>query len=157
MLLGFILIISLATAIAIRDLHGKHIVLLEQIKKISKQARLLAGRLGTQSSDVVEVSQPADKEALNTKLDSILEYLKVSDYTINFGNRISGSFVAFMDGIEEEIRILNDREITGPEYYRRAHALLFSLMMAQVYVKVNKLERFSSKVDTYLERANKLI
>ena len=85
----------------------------------------------------------------------IAEYIGILNVIQDLGGFVA-PYENFLEDVEEEIRILENRGIRGPEYFRRSHQLKFALNMALVYARVKGNWNMVPQVRSYLKRAEVL-
>lgn len=102
------------------------------------------------------------KEA--SKLDKVLvgieflvNHFKITDSVAKYGSLVGDAHDNFMAGVSGEFEVLEQRKIEGPEYHFRSNMLLFSLMMARVYMGLYASETYLLKLEGQIERAKKLV
>jgi hypothetical protein len=100
---------------------------------------------------------------IRSKLDQITsdvgylaQYLKIGKGIYDYGSRIRDAYDDFMTRIEDEFKTLEQGQIEGREYVLRSSMLLFSLMMARVYLDAVGPRDSVPEVERYIERAKKI-
>ena len=112
----------------------------------------------------VPVSEPEKTTDVQSKLDQVsagisflVNHFKIRTDISEYGSLISDAYDNFMAGVNNEFEILEQRKIEGPEYHFRSNMLLFSLMMARVYMGLYAPEASLRKLEGYIERAKRLV
>jgi len=95
-------------------------------------------------------------DAVSEDLRFIATYLKIEKGINEYGSRIKEAYEDFMTRIEDEFKALEQRKIIGKEYTYKLNMLLFSLMMAKVYLEATGQRSSLSEIDQYIERAKRL-
>ena len=95
-------------------------------------------------------------DAVSEDLRFIATYLKIEKGINEYGSRIKEAYEDFMTRIEDEFKALEQRKIVGKEYTYKLNMLLFSLMMAKVYLEATGQRSSLSEIDQYIERAKRL-
>ncbi len=85
----------------------------------------------------------------------IAEYIGILNVIQDLGGFVA-PYENFLEDVEEEIRILENRGIRGPEYFRRSHQLKFALNMALVYARVKGNWNMVPQIRSYLKRVEVL-
>lgn len=101
---------------------------------------------------------------LDTKLDKALSgldflatYFKIQNGINEYGSRIREVSYEFLSRIEDEFGILERQEIEGQAYALRSNMLLFSLMMAKIYLQTVGPRDSLPMVEDCIERAKRLV
>jgi len=115
------------------------------------------------ANELVAVAKPQTASEVQSKLDQIssrveylAQYLKIGEGIYDYGSRIRDAYDDFMMRIEDEFKVLEQREIQGREYVFRSSMLLFTLMMARVYLDAVNQRDSIPEIERYIERAEKL-
>jgi len=89
-------------------------------------------------------------------LEFLEKYFKIEKGINEYGSRITEAYDEFITRVEDEFITLEQRKIVGKEYALRASMLLFSLMMARVYLQVVGPRDSLPMIEQYIERAKRL-
>lgn len=110
------------------------------------------------------MAKPQTASEVQSKLDQVsagvsllVNHFKIRTDISEYGSLISDAYDNFMAGVNNEFEILEQRKIEGPEYHFRSNMLLFSLMMARVYMGLYAPEDSLRKLERYIERAKRLV
>jgi hypothetical protein len=115
------------------------------------------------TSELVAVAKPQTASEVQSKLDQIssrveylAQYLKIGEGIYDYGSRIKDAYDDFIMRIEDEFSVLEQRQIEGREYVFRSSMLLFSLMMARVYLEAVGPRDSIPELERYIERAERI-
>jgi len=133
---------------------------------ISTLALLVAIWVGKRMTDNETVTIPKDREISGTQdfrisqvlsdIDYLAKCLRIQKGIIDYGSRVMEAYDDFITRVEDEFAMLEGRQVVGREYVFRSSMLLFSLMMARVYLQVVGPRDSIPKIEAYIERAKKL-
>jgi len=117
-------------------------------------------------TDNETVTIPKDREISGTQdfrisqvlsdIDYLAKCLRIQKGIIDYGSRVMEAYDDFITRVEDEFAMLEGRQVVGREYVFRSSMLLFSLMMARVYLQVVGPRDSIPKIEAYIERAKKL-
>jgi hypothetical protein len=117
-----------------------------------------------QTVQPVMTAEAQAASAVQSKLDQVsaginflVNHFKIEKEVTEYGSSIMDAYDNFMMGISDEFEALEQRKVEGPEYHFRSNRLLFSLMMARVYMRLYGSEASLRKLESYIERAKKLV
>jgi hypothetical protein len=116
------------------------------------------------ANELVAVAKPQTASEVQSKLDQVsagisflVNHFKIEKDITEYGSLIMDAYDNFMAGVSDEFEALEQRRVEGPEYHYRSNTLLFSLMMARVYMGLYASETSLHKLEGYIERAKKLV
>jgi hypothetical protein len=90
-------------------------------------------------------------------IDFLVNHFKIATEVTKYGSLVGDTYDNLMTGVSEEFTALEQRTITGPEYFYRSNVLLFSLMMARVYMSVYGSSERLLELEKQIERAKKFV
>lgn len=90
-------------------------------------------------------------------IDFLVNHFKIAKDVTEYGSLIIDTYRNFMARVDDEFRTLEQRTVEGPEYVFRSNMLLFSLMMARVYMGLYASEDSLKRVEDRIERAKRLV
>lgn len=90
-------------------------------------------------------------------IDYLAKCLRIQKGIIDYGSKVMQAYEDFITRVEDEFVMLERRQIEGSEYVFRSKMLLFSLMMARVYLQVIGPRDSVPMIDGYIERAKRLV
>lgn len=96
-------------------------------------------------------------DQVSNGIDFLVNHFKIEKEITEYGSLIMDAYDNFMAGVSDEFEALEQRRVEGPEYHFRSNMLLFSLMMARVYMGLYASETSLHKLEGYIERAKKLV
>lgn len=96
-------------------------------------------------------------DKVSAGIDFLVNHFKIEKEVTEYGSSIMDAYDNFMIGISDEFEALEQRRVEGPEYHFRSNTLLFCLMMARVYMGLYGSEASLHKLESYIERAKKLV
>jgi len=102
----------------------------------------------------IERSNGSGNSRGNVTLENIAAVLGIKE-AIHGLDYFVTPYVNFLDDVEKEIEICEQRLIQGPEYYRRSYMVKFALYMAMVYARVRDHSRIP-KIEKLLERSKRI-
>lgn len=95
-------------------------------------------------------------EQISSHIEYIANHFKIATSIAEYGSLIGDAYDNFIAGINNEFETLEQRKIEGPNYHFRSNMLLFSLMMARVYMGLYASDKHLDKLESFIERAKKL-
>ena len=95
-------------------------------------------------------------DRMSSDVEYLAQHLKIGKGIYDYGSRIRDAYDDFMMRIEDEFTTLEQRKVEGREYVLRSSMLLFSLMMARVYLDVVGPRDSIHELERYIERAEEL-
>jgi len=103
------------------------------------------------------------KGNIEGKLDAVLDgvafiekYFRIEKEINEYGTFLREVYDDFITRVEDELRVLERREVVGREYVLRSSMLLFSLIMTRVYLGVVGPRDSLPLIDEYIKRAKRL-
>jgi hypothetical protein len=105
----------------------------------------------------VDIQSKLDQ--MSAEMEYLIQYLKVKKGLLDYGSRLHDAYEDFMRTIENEFEALESKEMEGREHVYRSSVLLFSLMMAKVYVQAvgGQWKQDSlPELEKYIERAKRI-
>jgi hypothetical protein len=107
----------------------------------------------------IETDIESKIDKMSAEVEYLTQYLKIRKGLIDYGSRLHDAYDDFMRTIEDEFQVLERKEMEGREHMYRSSVLLFSLMMARVYVQAvgGQWKQDSlPELERYIERAKRL-
>jgi hypothetical protein len=121
------------------------------------KAKVLANESAVASRRRQATSDAESKlDRISSDVEYLAQHLKIGKGIYDYGSRIRDAYDDFMMRIEDEFKLLEQGKIEGREYVLRSSMLLFSLMMAKVYLNVAGPRDSIPELERYIERAEKL-
>lgn len=124
---------------------------------LKQRSRRMANELvvvGKGSQTTGDVQSKLDQ--VSAGIDFLVNHFKIQKEITEYGSLIMDAYDNFIAGVSDEFEALEQRKVEGPEYHFRSNMLLFSLMMARVYMGLYASETSLHKLEGYIERAKKL-
>lgn len=132
----------------------------QRVKVVGNESAVVVTKSLTQPV----VGMPQTTTDVESKLDQVsadinflVNHFKIEKEVTDYGSLIMDSYDNFMMGVSDEFEALEQRRVEGPEYHFRSNMLLFSLMMARVYMGLYASESSLHKLEGYIERAKRLV
>jgi hypothetical protein len=128
--------------------------------QMAKESVVVAKRLA-QPVMTIEPQTPNDVQSklnqVSAGIKFLVDHFKIEKEITEYGSLIMDAYDNFMAGVSDEFEVLEQRKVEGPEYHFRSNMLLFSLMMARVYMGLYASEASLHKLEGYIERAKRLV
>jgi hypothetical protein len=101
---------------------------------------------------------------LGTRVDRALSgleflgtYFRIQSAINDYGSRIREVSYEFMSRVEDALRTLESGEVVGSTYVLMSNMLLFSLMMAKIYLQTVGPQDSLPMIENYIGRAKRLV
>jgi len=143
-------------------LQATDVNVLDEVKAMRQDLNSGFERLS--ESEATPQATPTAVSGLDARLDRALAdidflatYFKIQNGINEYASRIREISYEFISRVEDELRTLEQQEVEGREYVLRSNMLLFSLMMARIYLQVVGPRDSLPMIERYLARAKKLV
>ena len=115
-----------------------------------------------ESHTLPKVSQPSLHDfderfgRIMSGIGFIVNHFKIAEDITKYGSLIGDAYDNFIDGVNDEFDVLEQRRVTGSEHVFRSNMLLFSLIMARVYMGLYAPSDSLRRLEDYIEKAKRL-
>jgi len=129
------------------------ILILRILKRISRKIEKIEREKGARTPEKTEKIEL--ESASDRKVDYLYKYFRINE-SIEELDRFTGTYVQFLDHVEEELKELQSGKVEGPEYFRRQRLVEFALNMALVYARVEGDIGMIPKIKKYWEQVREI-
>jgi hypothetical protein len=149
--------------------HASNIQMNEALQHRIDEITMIEQEIKSKISEIASASRTSDVEVPSVTglearveralsgIDFLASHFKIATEVTKYGSLIGDAYDNFMTGLTDEFTVLEQKNVTGSEYFYRSNVLLFSLMMARVYMSVYGSSGRLLELDKQIERAKKLV